>query len=158
LRNEGDLMDRTGVIVAVEKDFSRIKLLRHTACGNCGACQLGDDQKDVMLIAKNEVNAQVGDMVEVSMGTSGVLSAAFIMYMIPLMSLFLGLVVGLVSLPAIGYKGNIEVTASLIGLVVMAVAFFIIKLNDKHFLKSDKYTARIEHVIQKERPTMVPLQ
>jgi len=151
-------MDRTGIIVAVEKDFSRIRLLRHTACGHCGACQLGDDQKDVMLMAKNEVNAQVGDMVEVSMGTRGVLSAAFIMYMIPLISLFLGLVVGLLGLQLIAYQGNIEVTASLIGLVLMGVTFFIIKMNDKNFLKSDKYIAHIEHVIQKEPQTMVPFQ
>ena len=68
-------MDRTGIVVDQMGEFSKVKLLRHTACGNCGACQLGDDQKDIMLVARNSAKANVGDMVEVSMATGGVLSA-----------------------------------------------------------------------------------
>ena len=150
-------MDRTGVIVSVNKDYSQIKLLRHTACGNCGACQLGDDQKDVMLLAKNDVRAEVGDMVEVSMGTSGVLSAAFIMYMIPLMALFVGLTLGINLLGKMNYQGNIEMLSAGIGLALMALTFFIIKLNDQKFLKSDKYTAHIEAIVQKNCEKIIPL-
>ncbi|MBS7527740.1 SoxR reducing system RseC family protein [Fusibacter paucivorans] len=151
------MMDRTGVIVSVDKEFSKIKLLRHTACGSCGACHLGDEQKDVMLVAKNDVHAEVGDMVEVSMGTSSVLSAAFIMYMIPLMSLFLGLVAGLGILNGIQYSGNVEMASAVIGLLFMAGAFLVIRLNDKRFLKSDKYTAHVEAIIQKSNDSLYPL-
>ncbi|MDK2867172.1 MAG: sigma-E factor negative regulatory protein RseC [Clostridiales bacterium] len=150
-------MDRTGVIVSVDKEFSKIKLLRHTACGSCGACHLGDEQKDVMLVAKNDVHAEVGDMVEVSMGTSGVLSAAFIMYMIPLMSLFVGLVAGIGILNGMHYSGNVEMAAAVIGLLFMAGAFLIIRLNDKRFLKSDKYTAHVAAIIQKSNDSLYPL-
>ena len=132
-------------------EFSKVKLLRHTACGNCGACQLGDDQKDIMLVARNSAKANVGDMVEVSMATGGVLSAAFIMYVIPLFGLFLGLMLGQVL-----FAGNDGLIA-LMGVLLMAVAFFIIKLNDKKFLKNEKYTAQIQNILQSEHATMVPL-
>lgn len=144
-------MDRTGIVVDQMGEFSKVKLLRHTACGNCGACQLGDDQKDIMLVARNSAKANVGDMVEVSMATGGVLSAAFIMYVIPLFGLFLGLMLGQVL-----FAGNDGLIA-LMGVLLMAVAFFIIKLNDKKFLKNEKYTAQIQNILQSEHATMVPL-
>lgn len=144
-------MDRTGIVVDQMGAFSKVKLLRHTACGNCGACQLGDDQKDIMLVARNNVNANVGDMVEVSMATGGVLSAAFIMYVIPLVGLFVGLMLG-----QFLFSGNDGLVA-LVGVLIMALAFFIIKLNDKKFLKNEKYTAQILTILQSDHATMVPL-
>lgn len=150
-------MDRTGVIVSVNKDYSQIKLLRHTACGSCGACHLGDDQKDVLLFAKNKLDAEVGDMVEVSMGTDGVLSAAFIMYMIPLIAFFIGLAAGMMILNAASYQGNVEIAASGIGVLLMAGAFGMIKVNENRFLKNDKYTAHVEAIIQKGSETIIPL-
>jgi sigma-E factor negative regulatory protein RseC len=148
-------MDRTGVIIEEMGQFSKVKLLRHTACGNCGACQVGDDSKDVHLMAKNNVNAHMGDMVEVSMNTDSVLSAAFIMYVIPLVALFAGLAIGHF---LFSQSVNGELMSGGLGLVLMVLAFWIIKLNDKRFMKSDKYTAQILRIIQTDHDTIVPLQ
>lgn len=148
-------MDRTGVIIEEMGQFSKVKLLRHTACGNCGACQVGDDSKDVHLVAKNSVNAHTGDMVEVSMNTDSVLSAAFIMYVIPLAALFAGLAIGHFVFSSFD---NGELMSGGLGFALMVMTFWIIKLNDKHFMKSDKYTAQILRVIQTDHDTIVPLQ
>ena len=148
-------MDRTGVVVGEMGAYSKVKLLRHTACGNCGACQLGDDQKDVHLVAKNDVHAHVGDMVEVAMATDSVLSAAFIMYVIPLIALFAGLAAGYFLFQS---SPNSEMFSGLLGLVLMVMAFFVIKMNDKHFMKSEKYTAQIMKILQTEHEGIIPLQ
>jgi len=121
-------MDRAGVIVSEMGEFSKVKLVRHTACGNCGACQLGDDQKDIMLIAKNTVHAKMGDLVEVSMATNSVLI----------------------------FPGK-DVMTAFLGIGAMALSFVMIKLNDKRFLKNDKYVAHILTVLQSEHEGMVPL-
>lgn len=144
-------MDRAGIIVSQMGEYSKVKLVRHTACGSCGACQLGDEQKDILLVAKNTVNAKNGDLVEVSMATNSVLSAAFIMYVIPLVGLFVGLLTGQVL-----FAGN-DVLTALMGLAVMALAFLIIKLNDKRFLKNEKYTAQVLKVLQSEHEGIIPL-
>lgn len=148
-------MDRTGVVVGEMGAYSKVKLLRHTACGNCGACQLGDDQKDVHLVAKNDVHAHVGDMVEVAMATDSVLSAAFIMYVIPLIALFAGLATGYFLFQS---SPNSEMFSGLLGLVLMVMAFFVIKMNDKRFMKSEKYTAQIMKILQTEHEGIIPLQ
>ena len=144
-------MDRAGIVVSQMGDYSKVKLVRHTACGNCGACQLGDEQKDIMLVAKNSAGAKMGDLVEVTMATDSVLSAAFIMYVIPLAGLMIGLLIGQAL-----FNGS-DVYSALSGLVLMSLMFLVIKLNDKKFLKNDKYTAHILKVLQSEHEGMIPL-
>lgn len=145
-------MDRNGIVIEEMGSYLKLRLMRHTACGSCGACHLGDEQKDITLIAKNDANAHKGDLVEVEMATNGVLSAAFIMYVIPLVGLLTGLLAGN-SL----FGGNDLITA-FSGLVVMSIAFLIIKLNDKKFLKNDKYIAHVIRIIQKDCENIIPLE
>ncbi|MBF4693736.1 SoxR reducing system RseC family protein [Fusibacter ferrireducens] len=150
------MMNRTGIIVKEMGQYSKVKLMRHTACGNCGACHLGDDQKDVHLIALNDVHGEEGDLVEVVMGTDSVLKAAFIMYIIPLAALLIGVFLGQ---PIFGMMNlsNIEVPSALLGLVLMVGTYLVIKKNDQKFLKSKKYTAHIEMIVQKHHKEMQPL-
>ncbi len=144
-------MDRAGIVVSEMGEYSKVKLVRHTACGNCGACQLGDEQKDIMMIAKNAVHAKKGDLVEVTMATNSVLSAAFIMYVIPLAGLFIGLLLGQML-----FDGK-DIMTAFLGLIFMGLTFVIIKLNDKRFLKNEKYTAQILTILQSEHDGLVPL-
>lgn len=145
-------MERTGVIVSELDGLSKVKLLRHTACGNCGACQLGDDQKDIHLMAQNPVKACIGDMVEVSMPANGVLTAAFIMYVIPLIGLFLGMILG-----TFIFK-DLEWAAGLFGLATMALSFVIIKMNERKITSSTQYTAVIQSVVQKNHDGITLLE
>ncbi len=150
-------MDRTGIVIEIDGQYSKIKLLRHTACGSCGACHLGDDQKDIKMVAKNDAGASVGDTVEVTMATDGVLGAAFIMYMIPLAALFIGFLVGDPLFSALSF-GNPEVSSAILGIGLMAITFLIIKVNDKKFLESDKYTAHVTHIVTHNESRFEPLQ
>lgn len=142
-------MNRTGIIIEEQGRFARVKLLRHTACGNCGACHLGDEQKDVFLTAKNDIGGLTGDMVEVSMQTGGVLSAAFIMYMIPLALFFVGLGLGNLTFKTMGIA-NHEQLAAILGIFFMGLTFWGIKLNDKKFLSNEKYTANIDSIVKRK--------
>lgn len=137
-------MERMGVIVENKGLYSKVKLIRHSACGSCGACQMGDNQKEVFITALNQVDAEEGDYVEVVMPTSGILGAAFIMYMIPLFALFAGLIIGWFA-----FSAHNEVYAAVMGLGMMSLAFAVIKINEKKIAKNEKYTAQILSIVQK---------
>lgn len=146
-------MERMGVVVEQKGKFSKVKLMRDSACGSCGACQMGDESKEVFLMARNEPSAEIGDIVEVSMPTSGILSAAFIMYVIPLLSLFVGIVLG-----SVLFKGdNGELFTALLGLVLMGMTFMAIKVNEKKLTKSDKFNAQILSIVQKNHEDLFKL-
>jgi len=144
-------MDRNGIVIEEMGSYSKLQLVRHTACGSCGACHLGDEQKEITLIAKNDVGAHKGDLVEVEMATESVLSAAFIMYVLPLIGLLTGLGVGHFIF------GKNDVLTALSGLLIMSIVFIFIKMNDKKFLKSDKYVAHVVQILQKDCDKIIPL-
>lgn len=146
-------MERMGVVVELNGKFSKVKLMRDSACGSCGACQMGDESKEVFLVARNNQEAELGDIVEVSMPTAGILSAAFIMYVIPLLSLFVGIVTG-----SILFKGkNGEIFTALLGLSLMALTFLWIKHNEKRLTKGDKFNAQILSIVQKNHENLFKL-
>ena len=55
---------------------------------NCHACGGCSDAKIVKVSAKNSASAAVGDEVIVSSETSGILKAAFVVYIIPIILFF----------------------------------------------------------------------
>lgn len=135
-------MDQIGKIVElIDESTAKILMTKHTDCGKCGACDLGKDM-DMMTIAQNDVNAKVGDMVQVSMETKNILSAAFIMYVIPLIALLTGIILG--SKLFSGDKS--EVMALFFGFLLLAITYFLIKLNEKRYTK--KYKAVITKIIK----------
>lgn len=141
-------MDRNGVVVELlDGDRVKVKLLRHTACGACGACHLGDDAKNISLAAINRIGAVVGDHVEVALPTSSVLSAAFILYMIPLIALFAGIGGSI-------FVGLSEFIAFGVGLGLMAAAFVVIRLANRRFASGSKYVAEVTAI---REPELLPV-
>ena len=147
-------MNRNGVVTDIKGERAVVQLLRHTACGECGACQLGDDSKQIRIECANDVGAQIGEFVEIDLESPNVLGAAFIMYMVPLAallagvlgsSLLFGLLVksGVISGAAAGYK---ELVGAGAGVVLMTLTYFIIKGKEDKFSDSQKYLSRITKV------------
>lgn len=146
-------MERIGIIVEDNGGFSKVKLMRHSACGSCGACSMGDESKDVFLVARNQIGAKKGEFVEVGMPTAGILSAAFIMYMLPLAALFVGLGLGILLIES----PNEEILSGGLGFLFMALTFMWIKKHEKNITKNDKYNAQILSIVQKNHEDLVKL-
>jgi len=67
-----------------EKNTATVEFDRKSACAKCGMCMMTEDQKKVEITLKNNIGAVEEDYVEVSMGGNFVLTAALIVYVIPL--------------------------------------------------------------------------
>lgn len=84
-------VNEEGVVISVEGDCAHVRMMRHGDCKNCGACP-GDDSTVTRI--KNTLGAQPGQRVAVEMKSSGMLRAAFIVYMLPLVAVAAGAAVG----------------------------------------------------------------
>ena len=143
-------MNREGIVTEVKGDYVQVDLVRHSACGSCGACHMGDENMQMSVECLNQAQAQVGDRVELVMKTENVLAAAFIAYMIPLAMFILGLVVSMKVLTANNYQGSVEGIGTLIGLVAMFITYGIIRLNDDKFKSSQKYLSVVIKVLNEK--------
>ncbi len=81
-----------GVVISVEGECAQVRMMRHGDCKSCGACP-GDDSTVTRI--KNTLGAEPGQRVSVEMKNSGMLRAAFIVYILPLIAIALGIVSGI---------------------------------------------------------------
>lgn len=139
----GDILEQFGKIVEVIDDSTAIvTMVKHTSCKNCGACHIGS-KPEMSITVENTVNAKLGNIVEVSMPTQNILSAAFIMYVIPLVMLVAGIGIGTKIFSSL--SGG-EIFAILLGFALLTVSYLVIRQNEKRF--REKYKAVITKIIE----------
>ncbi len=77
-------MKEVGFVHKIKGGTATVRFERKTACENCNMCLKPKEEMYVELKLKNILNAKVGDKVEVTMGERAVLTASFIVYIVPL--------------------------------------------------------------------------
>ena len=122
-----------GLVIEVIDEEAQIKVGRHNDCKNCGACP-GNDS--VIIIANNQVGAKPGQRVLFEVKEKSILKAAFIVFILPLVALFTGVMLGGVSGEYIGI--NIRMLQIMGGIIAFLLSLAVIKVFDKATSKSDK--------------------
>ena len=86
-------MKKSGYVESVYGNNAVVRIKRDSACGdncgNCSGCNLA-----VSVDALNYINAKQGDKVEVEMNSKTVIGTAFMVYIIPLVVLIIGYIIG----------------------------------------------------------------
>ncbi|MFM9835720.1 MAG: SoxR reducing system RseC family protein [Methylophilaceae bacterium] len=121
------MIEQSAVILALDRQsasqsIATLEIVRKTACGLCGQTRgCGNsiwgkllNHKSVNFTAQNNIDAKVGDSVIVGIDEAALLKSAFLLYMLPLATMFLGAI--LVSLatsseaaPILGAVGGLLV-------------------------------------------------
>lgn len=87
-------MTERGVVTKVKGNRATVEFDRKSACDSCHMCAVTRDGMKVKIVIDNELDAVVGDVVDVAMGERFVLTAALIVYIIPLVLVGVGIGVG----------------------------------------------------------------
>ena len=135
-------MKEVGVVHKIKGSMATIRFERKTACENCNMCLKPKEEMYVELKLKNSLNAKVGDKVEVTMGQRAVLTASFIVYMLPLLLMAIVIVC----------TYQLEVWVSLVAsLGSMVVGFICVSLIDKLIIrKKADYLPLMSAIIAEE--------
>lgn len=80
-----------GIILEVGNHMAKVKTSRHNDCENCGACP---GNSALVLEARNDIGAKLGQRVAIEVKEINMLKAAFIVYILPLITVFIGVVAG----------------------------------------------------------------
>jgi len=80
------------VLQVIEGNMAKIKASRHNDCENCGACP---GNSAMVLEARNDIGAKVGQHVVFEVQEINMLKAAFIVYILPLIAVGIGVLLGL---------------------------------------------------------------
>lgn len=126
-------MKETGTVTERDGDFVYVRITRKSACGgNCAECG-GCAEKERTVKAKNCDGLEKGDTAILETETKNVLTAAFLVYIVPLILLAAGFL-----LAEAMTKNNI--ICVLCGFIFMVIGFFFIRIydqkNEKTYLPS----------------------
>ena len=122
-------MTERGVVVKVKGKRATVRFDRRSACDSCHMCAVTRDGMKVEVVIENTLGANVGDFVEVEMAQRFVLTAAVIVYLIPLVLVALGVGIGVV------FSELVQVILAVAGLVV---GFVIAFLLDRFVIRKKK--------------------
>lgn len=122
-------MTESGVVTKVKGNRATVQFDRKSACDSCHMCAVTRDGMKVQIVIENSLGAQVGDIVNVRMGERFVLTAALIVYIIPLV--LVGIGVGAGSLLT-------ELAQVLLAVGGLVVGFVIAFLLDRFVIRKRK--------------------
>lgn len=124
-------MGEIGQVISVKGKLAEVSLHRPDACGHCNACSIGVESKATVLEVENICGAEIGETVEISLEESNFLLAVLIMYIIPLISLLIGIGLGYFIGDKIGIDQ--ELTALVLGFALLAITYVLIRKNEERF-------------------------
>lgn len=122
-----------GLVIEVIENVAKIRVGRHNDCKNCGACS---GNNSIVIEADNKIGAKTGQRVVFKVKENSIVTSAFIVFVLPLISLFLGVFLGEVIGAYIGI--NIRFSQVIGGLGAAAIAIGAVKKIDKHAAKNNK--------------------
>jgi sigma-E factor negative regulatory protein RseC len=134
-----------GCVISVKDDAVVVAMPMSGACEKCGMCIATADRKEVLLLAKNEPGASVGQHVEIEIAAGKVVAAAFIIYMIPIFMTIIGFFVG----SAAAGPGDSQLP------IVVAIAFLVLSfigvwIYDLKLRKVEQRQAVVTRILTEE--------
>lgn len=137
------IKEEEGIVIEIfQHNIAKVKVGRHNECKNCGACP-GDSS--VVIEAKNSIGAKSGQRVAFEMKETNMLLAAFIVYIAPLISVVVGIVVGQVIAKTFGYSvRGFQIGG---GILTFILSILVIKLFDNFSHNNDKMQPVITRIL-----------
>ena len=135
-------MLESGTVTQTNGQYATIMIARREACGSCNACGLMSGMaKNVFIDVKNTLGAQPGDVVELLFSGRTSLLSTVIAYVIPLVLLIIGVILGYTVIADLLGTAQ-EPTAAISGLILAVLSFGIVKLFDPVIKKKAQFEMR----------------
>lgn len=131
-------MEQTGEVIEVKDGLLTVQFCRPEACETCRACT-GEKNRAMIKIPGD---AQVGDMVTVSMPEGQVAKASLLAYFMPLCGLLLGLF--------IGFMLGGDISAIIGAAAGLLLSFLVLRLLDRRLSQDERWTPKLVAVMKKQ--------
>jgi len=139
-----------GIVTKVDSSTAWVKCSKSAACESCKAkdfCNtVGGSDDTVEIEAINAVGAKVDDRVTISFETSSLLKVSFLIYMVPVLFLILGVVIGDKIAGIFNYDQSI--CSMLVGFLFLVTAFFFVKTKGSKMSEKDEYKPKIIKILK----------
>ncbi|HKL93981.1 MAG TPA: SoxR reducing system RseC family protein [Clostridia bacterium] len=138
-----------GKITKLKKNSAVVSFDRKSACDSCHMCATTRGGMKVETLVPNALQANVGDYVEVEMGDKFVLTAAVIVYIIPLLLVGAGIGIGVL------FSETVQIILAAAGLIL---GFVIAFLLDKVVKKKKGFSPQMVRIASESEIERKPME
>lgn len=134
--------EQQGVVIEINGNMAKVKSNRHGDCKNCGACP-GDGA--TVLEVQNPLGAKPGQRVVFEIKEENMLKAAFVVYILPIIAIFLGSMLGIWLATKLGQAEKLfQIGGAVIGFILSVI---YIKVFDRATNNNDKAKPIITRIL-----------
>ena len=137
-----------GVVLRTDSETAWVKTVRSSACEGCTAresCHTTGSGRDMEVKAINLAGAGAGDRIVLTFVTASLLKATFLIYVIPIILMLAGALLGQVLAPHIEF--NPSALSVLLGFAFFFTALFIIKARANKMAQKNAYQPKITKIL-----------
>ena len=131
-----------GFILQLDGDLARLRVAPNAECDNCGSCNI----VHMELLAYNRVKATPGQKVKFTMIQDNMLRISFMIFILPLLSIFAGLYAGSLLAKILMLNEAASMTAGVF--LFLTSAIFIVYTYDKRYKQNKSNFPQIIEVIK----------
>jgi sigma-E factor negative regulatory protein RseC len=151
-RKSASMEIEQGIVEKASKRKAIVHIQKSTACATCDSkdsCGVSSDKKIVIEVV-NDLQAKIGDRVELSMPESSLLKLSLLVYLLPVVALIAGACLGAELAPVL----NMDTTlASVIfGGSAMAMVYCVLRWLDGISNFREKYYPRMTRILISAHP------
>lgn len=136
------MLEETGRVIKVEGTQATVEMNRHSACAHCGICIAGCQDK-MEIVADNNLGSQVNDLVKVAISGPVILRSAFVVYIIPLVGLVLGYL--------LGRRAGGEKLGVVLGIISVLLVLYGLHYYDRKLQKEHRLIVHITAILREEK-------
>lgn len=140
------MMEEVGTVIELKgKHVALVMCQKSSTCKNCASmesCKVSEDNRSMIVEAHNVIGAEVGDKVRLAISSKKFLGSSFLVYIVPLVALIIGAVIGEVIGSRVEDVINPDLLAAILGVAFLVGSFLVIKVGTKAIPK-DAYLPRI---------------
>jgi sigma-E factor negative regulatory protein RseC len=136
-------MEETGTVIEVMDRTALVSTQAKGVCHSCsarGICHMSGQKETMEVEAWNRLGAAVGDRVQIRISGRSALTAAFLLYLVPLLGFLVGVWIGQ------KVTGN-QVWAVVIGLGFLAAVYGGIRILDRRIDRSARMRPEITRIV-----------
>jgi len=129
------MIEEVGTVVELRgKHLAMVLCQKSSLCDHCataGACHIKDDGRARQVEARNPLGATVGDRVRVAVSTRSFLQSSFIVYIVPLLALVAGAVIGKLVGETLVNGPNPDLLSAIFGVFFLVGSFLVIRVGSR---------------------------
>ncbi len=144
------MIEESGTIVELKgKHVAVVLCKKNSFCKHCASmevCQVGDDNRSMLVDAHNALGAKVGDKVKLVTSSKSFLQSSFLLYIVPLLSLVAGAIAGNLIGERMGGGINPDLLSAIMGTAFLVGSFLVIRVGSRA-VSRENYMPRIVEVL-----------